>query len=326
MLGQILARPLIVEPPPQGGSRPGLASQRSSDPADLTNNLGEPAGMLSDTGDERRLPVLRPAASAPVLRRRRRSALPIGILLYLVSVGVIATASVGVFFGIGFFLLLQPTEAMIPNAGAEDHGSANKPLLYSLVPSFLSGSSPADGRAASVPIEPEIPHSAAIAALPVAPPPRPSAADQTPPVKTDAVPPSGVGEAAGSEAREASPRASAPAPIVVPAPAPSAAAATSAPPSPGATATDIGELLARGDAFLLIGDVTSARLFYERAADAGDRQAAMRMGATFDPGFLGRAGLRGTRGDPAKANSWYSHALDLGAPGADLQAKSRGTK
>jgi len=50
------------------------------------------------------------------------------------------------------------------------------------------------------------------------------------------------------------------------------------------------------------------------------------MGATFDPGFLGRAGLRGTRGYPAKANSWYSHALDLGAPGADLQAKSRGTK
>jgi hypothetical protein len=327
MLDQTPARPAIGEPPPQGGSQPGLASRRSSDPADPTNSLGKPAGMLSDTGDERRLPVLRPVASTPVLRRHRPPALPIGILLYLVSVAVIATATVGVFFGIGFFLLVQPTEAMIPDAGARDRGSANEPLLYSLVPSFLSGSSPADGRTASVPIEPEIPHSAAIAALPIAPPPQPSATDQSPPLKADAAPPSGVGEAAGSESREAPPAASPPAaPAVVPAPRLSAAAATPAPSGPGTTATDVAELLARGDAFLLIGDLTSARLFYERAADAGDRQAAMRMGATFDPAFLGRAGLRGARGDPAKANSWYSHALDLGAPGTDRQAKSLGTK
>lgn len=321
MLGQIPASPSIVEPPPRSGLQPGRASRRSSDPTDFTDRLADPGGMLSDTGNERGLPVLMPAASPPALRRRRPPALPIGILLYLVSVAVIAIATVGVFFGIGFFLLVQPTEAMIPNAGARDHGSANKPLLYSLVPNFLSGSSPADGRTASDPIELELPHSAAIAALPVAPPPQPLAADQTPPVKTDAVLLSGVGEAAGSEAREAAPAASAPAaPAVVPAPSLSAAAATPAPPGPGTTATDIAELLTRGDAFLLIGDVTSARLFYERAADAGDRQAAMRMGATFDPAFLGRAGLRGARGDPAKANSWYNHALDLGAPGTDRQA------
>jgi TPR repeat protein len=100
-------------------------------------------------------------------------------------------------------------------------------------------------------------------------------------------------------------------------------------PAPSAsrlTAEEIAELLARGDTFLLVGDVTSARLFYERAADAGDRQAAMRMAASFDPTFLSRAGLRGPRGDPDKAQSWYRRAFDISVPEADRQAKNLETK
>ena len=94
-----------------------------------------------------------------------------------------------------------------------------------------------------------------------------------------------------------------------------------APSSRRLSAAEIADLSARGDTFLRLGDVTAARLFYERAADAGDRWAAMRMAATFDPNFLGRAGLH-TRSDPAKAESWYRHALGLGAPEADRQADS----
>jgi hypothetical protein len=74
---------------------------------------------------------------------------------------------------------------------------------------------------------------------------------------------------------------------------------------------EIEELLARGDTFLRMGDITSARLFYERAASAGDGQAAMRMGATFDLSFLGRAGLSSARGNSAEAQSWYRRAIDL---------------
>jgi hypothetical protein len=91
------------------------------------------------------------------------------------------------------------------------------------------------------------------------------------------------------------------------------------------SAGQITELLTRGDIFLHAGDVASARLFYERAADAGDRQAAMRMGATFDPAFLDRVGLH-TRGDTARALSWYRHALDLGAPKTDRQTQNLQTK
>jgi hypothetical protein len=75
---------------------------------------------------------------------------------------------------------------------------------------------------------------------------------------------------------------------------------------------EIAALVTRGDAFLSAGDIVSARLFYERAADGEDGGAALRLGATFDPGFLSRTGIRGAPSDPAQAASWYRRALDLG--------------
>ncbi len=111
-----------------------------------------------------------------------------------------------------------------------------------------------------------------------------------------------------------------------PAASPPAAAALAAKPSPHVSATEIAELLARGDALLRIGDIASARLFYERAADAGDGQAAMRVGATFDPTFLGRAGLRGAHADPVVARSWYQRAANLSAAGVERQPKGAETK
>ena len=84
--------------------------------------------------------------------------------------------------------------------------------------------------------------------------------------------------------------------------------------SPAKTAA----LVARGDSFLGAGDIASARLFYERAADAGYGLAAFRLGATFDPVFLDRAGMRNTiRADPEQAASWYRRARELGMPQED---------
>ena len=81
-------------------------------------------------------------------------------------------------------------------------------------------------------------------------------------------------------------------------------------------------LLARGDNLLSVGDVASARLFYERAADAGEALAAVRLAETFDPVFLYRAHLRSVRGDLDMALSWYRRARDLGAPGAEVLLKA----
>jgi hypothetical protein len=84
---------------------------------------------------------------------------------------------------------------------------------------------------------------------------------------------------------------------------------------------EIAVLVTRGDDFLKAGDIASARLFYERAADAGDGAAALRLGATFDPGLLARAGIRGIPGDPAMASAWYRRARDLGDAAAAERLK-----
>ena len=88
------------------------------------------------------------------------------------------------------------------------------------------------------------------------------------------------------------------------------------------SAEDMAALLARGDTLLSVGDAASARLFYERAVDAGGGLAAIRLGATFDPLFLDRVHLRGVRGDPGAALFWYRRARDLGAPDAEVLLKA----
>jgi hypothetical protein len=92
-----------------------------------------------------------------------------------------------------------------------------------------------------------------------------------------------------------------------------------APSGPRLSDEQITALVARGDAFLSGGDIASARLFFQRAADAGDGRAAMRLAVTFDAAFLDRAGVHGVRGDPEQAAYWYRRARELG------EAKTGGT-
>jgi hypothetical protein len=79
---------------------------------------------------------------------------------------------------------------------------------------------------------------------------------------------------------------------------------------------DAASLVVRGDTFLGTGDIASARLYYQQAADAGNARAAMFLGLTFDPAFLERANARGMRGDITQAAIWYRRARDLGEPEA----------
>jgi hypothetical protein len=106
---------------------------------------------------------------------------------------------------------------------------------------------------------------------------------------------------------------------ISPPPAPSAAAKREAEPAkePALSSGETAFLLERGDRLFGVGDIASARLFYERAADAGDAQAALRLGGTYDPAFLQRAQLR-LPGDPKLAVFWYRRAQELGAGEAQL--------
>ena len=84
------------------------------------------------------------------------------------------------------------------------------------------------------------------------------------------------------------------------------------------SSADMSVLLMRGDSLFGVGDIASARRFYERAADAGDGQAALRLGESYDPAFLDQAHLRAVRGDSSAALFWYRRARDLGVDDAEI--------
>jgi hypothetical protein len=67
-------------------------------------------------------------------------------------------------------------------------------------------------------------------------------------------------------------------------------------------------LMARGDALLAIGDVVSARSFYNRAFSLGNVRAAWSIARTYDPLVLAALRVQGLRANPAKALEWYRKA------------------
>jgi hypothetical protein len=65
--------------------------------------------------------------------------------------------------------------------------------------------------------------------------------------------------------------------------------------------------------FLKNGDVASARILLKRAATAGNAEAALELGMTFDPVFLAERGILGSASDVAQARAWYQQAMKLGS-------------
>ena len=82
---------------------------------------------------------------------------------------------------------------------------------------------------------------------------------------------------------------------------------------------DSGELemlVKRGNEFIANGDLAAARLLLRRAAEAGSAEAALALGATFDPVVMQRLGAIGTAPDSAQARQWYQRAAELGSNAA----------
>jgi hypothetical protein len=88
------------------------------------------------------------------------------------------------------------------------------------------------------------------------------------------------------------------------------------------TEKELNAVISRADSMISRGEVHSGRLLYEYAAEAGSGSAALRLGETFDPAFLGLSGLRGVRGDPLKAAQWYERARQLGVAEAEILLRS----
>jgi hypothetical protein len=75
-------------------------------------------------------------------------------------------------------------------------------------------------------------------------------------------------------------------------------------------------LMKQGEQFIAAGDVVTARIVFQRAAEAGNANAAMALGATYDPTVLAKLGVVGISADVGKARSWYQTAEKLGSPEA----------
>lgn len=333
MFAQGVAHSAFDSLPRQDSTRPEIAPRRSD------------TRSVSDAPVRRSLVDWDDGAGRP-RRKVAASALSVGNLFYLACVGLVATAIIGVFFGTGFLLLGPPAGGTLSGSTGRNPGPEIQSTIYSLSPISESDHQPANGRPAPVAAKTPLSVSGDQTASAVIPlPPRPTA-DEKPPrernetVQNSAELPATSPHSPSISAKDAPPQVAQtgspaekavhrapPEFAAVLSPIPNSLAAAS-PDAPNATlsAAEVTELLAHGDALLRTGDIASARLFYERAAAVGDGRAALRLGATFDPAFLGNAGLRNVQGDAAEARSWYSRALDLGAAEAKRQPNSLETE
>jgi hypothetical protein len=82
---------------------------------------------------------------------------------------------------------------------------------------------------------------------------------------------------------------------------------------------EAGMLMKRGQDFLQIGDISAARIVFQRLADAGVADGAFAAATTYDPRYLAAHKVIGVRGDEAKAHALYQRAAQLGSTEAGRQ-------
>ena len=240
------------------------------------------------------------AVLAPLLFPARRGGgvrLPLGAIIYPISIALVAAATVGVFFGLGFCMMVQH-----PAAGAYGEAQA------------------ASAEAMSIPVDATRPPVVPVTPLPAAASGPPAAVGAA----SSGIADRATGTSVAAFARMAPPDTAAAQQAAKPSAAPPAVFQTS---SLHLSAAEIGALLTHGNSAFRKGNIAAARLLFQRAADAGEGRGALGMGATYDPAFLRLSPLRILYGDPAEARAWYLHALVLGAAGAErrlinLQARA----
>jgi hypothetical protein len=84
-------------------------------------------------------------------------------------------------------------------------------------------------------------------------------------------------------------------------------------------ADELASLLNRAKGLIATGDIASARLLLERAADAQEPSAALILAGTYDPAVLGTPDARSIAPDSAAARIWYQKAAQFGS--LDAQAR-----
>jgi Sel1 repeat len=208
----------------------------------------------------------------------------------------------------------QSTGANEPGAQSDRAPAAmppSPPSQPSQVASIQAAATPAPGPQ-SLPTQadnPRLDPSPAGAAVP------PSALNQQPTATNVPVTQSDRAPAAMPPSAQPSQVASAPA-AATPAPGPRSPPAQGASTARRLDAEEIATLVNRGTDAIKSGDVASARLLLRRAAEAGNANAALTLGTTFDPLVIRELGTIGVVPDVAQARRWYEKAAALGSSAA----------
>ncbi|MBL8703909.1 MAG: hypothetical protein JNM30_03645 [Rhodospirillales bacterium] len=193
------------------------------------------------------------------------------------------------------------------------------------LPPILLTSPPDDDRGAAAVIVHPLPP-AAESAPPVA---RTPPAENTPPkASTSALAQDSRPDGAASSLAKVEPAARPAATAVAdPAPTPAPAASPAPGPAPAEQRPAIdpvqaAAMMRRADALAATGDLSGARLFYERLALVGDRQAALALARSYDPAWLRQQGVVGVPPDATRAAFWYARAA-AGAAAADQSPQAK---
>jgi hypothetical protein len=88
----------------------------------------------------------------------------------------------------------------------------------------------------------------------------------------------------------------------------------SVPTTKTANLQDVKLLIDQGWQLFEAGDLIAARVLLLRAVIAGDPEAAVALGATYDPVVSGDRGVHDDVADLDKARSWYERAKEMGSP------------
>ena len=79
------------------------------------------------------------------------------------------------------------------------------------------------------------------------------------------------------------------------------------------------ELMTHGHKMMAVGYFAGARAYFKRAAEAGGGEAALALGATYDPAVISGIGAHGIKPDFMAAKSWYDRAAALGVTDRDTK-------
>ena len=105
---------------------------------------------------------------------------------------------------------------------------------------------------------------------------------------------------------------------------PAAGAPVAAAPARKLDPDELAALVNRAKSLVAAGDISSARLLFERAAEAREPTAALMLARTYDPDVLRTENVRNIIADPAMARIWYERAAQLGSADAERRLSEWG--